>query len=63
MTLEQDVWIDSLLLYVADAGDERRWLTARDMKASAITTPPLLEAFPLDPKWRVSARRFDAFQT
>jgi uncharacterized protein (DUF1684 family) len=62
MTLEQDVWIDSLLLYVADAGDERRWLTARDMKHPAITTPPLLEAYPLDPKWRVSAR-FDAFQT
>ena len=62
MTLEQDVWIDSLLLYVADAGDERRWLTARDMKHPAITTPPLLEAYPVDLKWRVSAR-FDAFQT
>jgi uncharacterized protein (DUF1684 family) len=62
MTLEHEVWIDSLLLYVADAGDERRWLTARDMTHPAITTPPLLEAYPLDPKWRVSAR-FDAFQT
>jgi uncharacterized protein len=62
MALEQDVWIDSLLLYVADAGDERRWLTARDMNHPAITAPPSLEAYPLDPTWRVSAR-FDAFQT
>ena len=62
MTLEQEVWIDSLLLYVADAGDERRWLTARDMKHSSITNPPSLEMYPLDAKWRVSAR-FDAFQS
>jgi len=62
MTLEQDVWLDSLLLYVADAGDERRWLTARDMKHPAITSPPPLEGYPLDAKWRVSAR-FDAFQS
>lgn len=62
MTLEQDVWIGSLLLYVADAGDDRRWLTARDMKHSAITNPPAIDAYPLDAKWRVSAR-FDAFQS
>jgi uncharacterized protein (DUF1684 family) len=62
MTVEQEVWIDSLLLYVADAGDERRWLTARDMKHSSITNPPPLEMYPLDAKWRVSAR-FDAFQS
>jgi uncharacterized protein (DUF1684 family) len=62
MTLEQDVWIDSLLLYVSDAGDERRWLTARDMKHSAIASPPSIETYPLDAKWRISAR-FDAFQS
>ena len=61
MTLEQEVWIDSLLLYVSDAGDERRWLTARDMKHPAIANPPALEIYPVDAKWRVSAR-FDAFE-
>jgi uncharacterized protein (DUF1684 family) len=60
MTLEQEVWIGSLLLYVSDAGDDRRWLTARDMKHQAIANPPALEMYPLDAKWRVSAR-FDAF--
>jgi hypothetical protein len=58
--LDDDIWIDSLLLYVADAGDDRRWVTARDMKHPAITNPPALESFPLNARWRVSAR-FDAF--
>jgi uncharacterized protein (DUF1684 family) len=62
MTLEQDVWIDSLLLYVVDAGDDRRWLTARDMKHSSITKAPALETYPPDAKWRVAAR-FDAFES
>jgi uncharacterized protein len=62
MTLEQEVWVDSLLLYVSDAGDDRRWLTARDMKHPAIANPPALETYPLDAKWRVSAR-FDAFES
>jgi uncharacterized protein len=62
MTLEQDVWIDSLLLYVVDAGDDRRWLTARDMKHSSITKAPTLETYPPDAKWRVAAR-FDAFES
>ena len=58
----EDIWIDSLLLYVADAGDDRRWVTARDMKHPAIASPPALEAYPLDSRWRVSAR-FDAFES
>ena len=62
MALEQEVWIDSLLLYVSDAGDDRRWLTARDMKHPAIANPPVLEMYPVDAQWRVSAR-FDAFQS
>ncbi len=60
MLLEEDIWIDSLALYVVDAGDERRWVTARDMKHPAIASPPALEAYPLDARWRVSAR-FDSF--
>jgi len=62
MLLEEDIWIGSLLLFVADAGDERRWVTARDMKHPAIASPPALEAYPLDSRWRVSAR-FDAFES
>jgi uncharacterized protein (DUF1684 family) len=62
MALEQDLWIGSLSLYVVDAGDDRRWLTARDMKHPAITNPPAIETYPVDAKWRVAAR-FDAFQS
>jgi uncharacterized protein len=58
--LEQELWIESLSLSVVDAGDDRRWLTARDLKHPAITNPPAIELYPLDAKWRVSAR-FDAF--
>jgi uncharacterized protein (DUF1684 family) len=62
MALDQDLWIDTLSLYVIDAGDDRRWLTARDVKHPAITNPPPIEAFPLDAKWRVAAR-FDAYRS
>jgi uncharacterized protein (DUF1684 family) len=61
MTLDEDVWIDSLALYVVDAGDDRRWVTARDTTHPSITSPPSIETYPLDPRWRVSAR-FDAFE-
>lgn len=62
MSLDQEIWIDSLLLYVADAGDDRRWVTARDMTHPAISNPPSLETYPLDARWRVSAR-FEAFES
>jgi uncharacterized protein (DUF1684 family) len=62
MGLDQEVWVDSLLLYVADAGDDRRWVTARDMSHPSISNPPSVEAYPLDSRWRVSAR-FDAFKS
>jgi len=62
MTLQEELWIGSLSLYVIDAGDDRRWLTARDLKHSAITNPPPIEMYPLDAKWRVAAR-FDAFES
>jgi uncharacterized protein len=62
MPLDDDVWIDSLLLNVADAGDDRRWVAARDMKHPAITNPPALDTYPLAARWRVAAR-FDAFES
>jgi uncharacterized protein (DUF1684 family) len=62
MTVEEDVWIDSLALYVVDAGDERRWVTARDLKHPSITASPAIETYPVDARWRLSAR-FDAFES
>ena len=62
MPLEEDVWIDSLALYVVDAGDERRWITARDLTHPSITISPAIETYPVDGRWRVSAR-FDAFDS
>ena len=47
-------------LQVADGGDDRRWVMAMDTTHPAITDPPQIEAYPLDARWRVSAR-FDAF--
>ncbi len=62
MTLDEEVLIDSLALYVVDAGDDRRWVTARDMRHPSITTPPSIETYPVDARWRKSAR-FDAFDS
>ena len=61
-TVGDDVLIDSLALSVIDAGDERRWLTARDVRHASITTPPSVETYPVDARWRVAAR-FDAFES
>ena len=48
-------------LLVTQAGDDRRWLMAIDESHPAVKDPPILEAYPLDPRWRVAAR-FDAFE-
>lgn len=47
-------------LFVTQAGDERRWLMAVDESHPAAKNPPMLDAYPLDSRWRV-ASRFDAF--
>jgi uncharacterized protein len=62
MQVNEDLLIDSFVLNVTDAGDERRWVTARDLKHPAIGDPPAVEVYPLDTRWRVSAR-FDAFDS
>jgi uncharacterized protein (DUF1684 family) len=62
ITVNEDLLLDSFVLNVTDAGDERRWVTARDLKHPAIGNPPVVEAYPLDTRWRVSAR-FDAFDS
>jgi uncharacterized protein (DUF1684 family) len=49
-------------LEVTDVGDDRRWVAAIDTKHPAITTPPPLPSYPLDGRWRVSAR-FDRFDS
>jgi uncharacterized protein (DUF1684 family) len=62
MSVNEDLLIDSFVLNVTDAGDERRWVTARDMTHPATLNPPAVEVYPLDTRWRVSAR-FDAFDS
>ena len=52
----------SLQLHVADAGDDRRWVTARAADHPALTSSPMIESYPLATRWRVSAR-FDAFES
>jgi uncharacterized protein (DUF1684 family) len=47
-------------LEVVDAGDERQWVMAVDRSHAALENPPAIESYPLDQRWRVSAR-FDAF--
>jgi uncharacterized protein (DUF1684 family) len=47
-------------LLVTSAGDDRRWLMGTDESHPALKSPPAVEAFPLDARWRVTAR-FDAF--
>lgn len=58
--IHDDIAIGSLRLYVGDAGDDRRWVTARDQSHPAVQSAPDVESYPLDPKWRVAAR-FEAF--
>jgi hypothetical protein len=48
-------------LIVTSAGDDRRWLMAVDESHPAVKSPPMLESYPLDSRWRVAAR-FDAFE-
>ena len=48
-------------LFVTQAGDDRRWLMAVDESHPAVRNPPMLDAYPLDSRWRVAAR-FDAFE-
>jgi uncharacterized protein (DUF1684 family) len=58
----RDIWLDSLQLSLADAGDDRRWVTARDINHPSLRNTPPIESYPLDARWRVSAR-FDAFDS
>ena len=52
MSVNDDLWIESFLLNVTDAGDNRRWVTARDMTHPAIGNPPAIDVYPLDARWR-----------
>ena len=61
-SFDGDVWIGSLQLHLADAGDDRRWVTARDVNHPAVRNSPVIESYPLAARWRVSAR-FDAFES
>ena len=60
MDFNDEIWIESLRLSLADAGDDRRWLAVRDDNHPAVKNPPAVQVYPLDARWRVSAR-FEAF--
>jgi uncharacterized protein (DUF1684 family) len=49
-------------LQLFSEGEARTWVMAMDTAHPAIANPPLIESYPLDPRWRVPAR-FDAFDT
>lgn len=57
-----DILLGTLRLQVLDAGDDRRWVSASDDDHPSIQKPPAIETYPLDRRWRVSAR-FDAFDS
>jgi uncharacterized protein (DUF1684 family) len=48
-------------LEISDGGDGRTWVMAMDTSHPAVDNPPAVESYPLDSRWRVSAR-FDAFE-
>ena len=52
--------LGTLRLLVDEAGDDRRWVSAWDGSHPAVDSPPAVETYPLDQRWRVAAR-FDAF--
>ena len=62
VTFEQGISIGTIDLALAAAPDGRLWLTGSDSAHPAATNPPLAQAYPLDPRWRLAAR-FDAFET
>ena len=60
--VDDDILLGSLRMYIAGAPDGRLWVSARDEKHPAIDHPPMVEAYPLDLRWRIAAR-FDAFDS
>jgi len=53
-----DITLGSLRMFLGDMGDDRRWVTAWDGDHPAAKSPPAVETYPLDRKWRLSARFF-----
>jgi uncharacterized protein (DUF1684 family) len=60
LEVDGDLRLGSLRMYIAGAGDGRLWVTASDEQHPAVRNPPVVEAYPLDPRWRIAAR-FEAF--
>jgi hypothetical protein len=56
-----DLQLGTIRLFVGDAGDERRWVTAWDEAHPAASSPPPVEFYALDARWRTSAM-FEAFE-
>ncbi|HET9358676.1 MAG TPA: DUF1684 domain-containing protein, partial [Vicinamibacterales bacterium] len=60
--VSEEVWLGSLRMSIAGAPDGRLWVSASDEQHPAVKNPPTVEAYPLDPRWRIAAR-FDAFES
>jgi uncharacterized protein (DUF1684 family) len=60
LTFEEPLSIGAIRLELAAADDGRLWVSGFDAEHPAVKNPPPAQAYPLDPRWRVSAR-FDAF--
>jgi uncharacterized protein (DUF1684 family) len=60
--VSDEVRLGSLRMSIAGASDGRLWVSVSDEQHPAVKNPPTVEAYPLDPLWRVAAR-FDAFDS
>ena len=60
--VEDDVELGSLRLTVLPMPPDRVFVMATDEDHPAVRTPPEIAAYPIDSRWRVTAR-FDAFDT
>lgn len=59
-TLEGELALGSLRMLVTPMDNDRLFVMAWDENHPAVRTPPEIAAYPIDHRWRVSAR-FDAF--
>ena len=59
--VEGDLELGSLRLTVLPMPPDRVFVMATDENHPAVRTPPDIAAYPIDPRWRVTAR-FDAFE-
>ena len=60
--LDQEVALGSVNFEIVDMGEGRRFVSAVDKNHPSLEHLPMVETYPLDPRWRVAAR-FEAFES